>query len=69
MVTLGRCRAVDVAAGQLIVREAGGMVAFTACSTPLGAPVGVMEPVSPVVAARSQAGLAALAAIPANGGH
>ena len=69
MVTLGGCRAVDVAAGQLIVREAGGLVAFTACSTPLGAPVGVMEPVSPVVAARSPAGLAALAAIPANGGH
>ena len=30
MVTLRRSRAVDVAAGQLIVREAGGHVAFTA---------------------------------------
>ena len=31
MTTLRRCRAVDAAAGQLIVREAGGHVAFTAC--------------------------------------
>ena len=30
MVTLRGCRAVDVAAAQLIVREAGGLVAFTA---------------------------------------
>jgi len=30
MTTLRRCRAVDAAAGQLIVREAGGHVAFTA---------------------------------------
>jgi myo-inositol-1(or 4)-monophosphatase len=64
MVTLRRSRAVDVAAGQLIVREAGGLVAFTACSSPLGAPLAVMEPVSPVVAARSPEGLAELAAIP-----
>jgi myo-inositol-1(or 4)-monophosphatase len=64
MVTLRRCRAVDVAAGQLIVREAGGVVAFTGCSTPLGAPLSVMEPVSPVVAARSAEGLAELARIP-----
>ena len=39
MVTLRRSRAVDVAAGQLIVREAGGVVAFTACADPLGAPL------------------------------
>jgi myo-inositol-1(or 4)-monophosphatase len=64
MVTLRRCRAVDVAAGQLIVREAGGVVAFTGCSTPLGAPLSVMEPVSPVVAARSAEGLVELARIP-----
>ncbi len=69
MVTLRRSRAVDVAAGQLIVREAGGLVAFTGCSSALGAPLTVMEPVSPVVAARSEEGLAALAAIPGNGGH
>ena len=67
MVTLRRCRAVDVAAGQLIVREAGGLVAFTACSSPLGAPLDVFEPVSPVVAARSAGGLRALAAIPVSG--
>ena len=65
MVTLRRCRAVDVAAGQLIVREAGGVVAFTACASPLGAPLAVLEPVSPVVAARSEAGLAELARVPA----
>jgi myo-inositol-1(or 4)-monophosphatase len=64
MVTLRRCRAVDVAAGQLIVREAGGVVAFTACASPLGAPLSVMEPVSPVVAARSEAALAELARVP-----
>jgi myo-inositol-1(or 4)-monophosphatase len=69
MVTLRRSRSVDVAAGQLIVREAGGFVAFTACPDPLGAPLAVLEPVSPVVAARTAEGLAELAAIPANGGH
>jgi myo-inositol-1(or 4)-monophosphatase len=63
MVTLRRCRAVDVAAGQLIVREAGGLVAFTACSDPLGAPLLEMGPVSPVVAARSQEALAQLSRI------
>jgi myo-inositol-1(or 4)-monophosphatase len=64
MVTLRRCRAVDVAAAQLIVREAGGVVAFTACADPLGAPLDVMEPVSPVVAARSAAAVAELARVP-----
>jgi myo-inositol-1(or 4)-monophosphatase len=64
MVTLRAARAVDVAAGQLIVREAGGVVRFTACADPLGAPLAVMEPVSPVVAARSQAGAAELARVP-----
>ncbi len=64
MVTLRRSRAVDVAAAQLIVREAGGVVAFTACVDPLGAPLDVMEPVSPVVAARSEAALAELARVP-----
>jgi myo-inositol-1(or 4)-monophosphatase len=64
MVTLRRCRAVDVAAGQLIVREAGGLVAFTACDAALGAPLDVLEPVSPVVAARSGDALAELARIP-----
>jgi myo-inositol-1(or 4)-monophosphatase len=64
MVTLRRSRAVDVAAAQLIVREAGGLVAFTACSDPLGAPLDVMEPVSPVVAARSAAALRQLTRVP-----
>jgi myo-inositol-1(or 4)-monophosphatase len=67
MVTLRRCRAVDVAAGQLIVREAGGVVAFTACASPLGAPLAVASPVSPIVAARSSEGLAELARVPADG--
>ena len=64
MATLRRSRAVDVAAGQLIVREAGGFVAFTACADPLGAPVDDLPPVSPVVAARSAAGIAELARVP-----
>jgi len=64
MVTLKRARAVDVAAGQLIVREAGGHVAFTACAEPLGAPLDDLGPVSPVVAARSLAGLRELSAVP-----
>ena len=64
MVTLKRARAVDVAAGQLIVREAGGHVAFTACAEPLGAPLDAPGPVSPIVAARSPEGLRELAAIP-----
>jgi myo-inositol-1(or 4)-monophosphatase len=64
MVTLRRSRSVDVAAGQLIVREAGGCVAFTAFADPLGAPLAVMGPVSPVVAARSPEGLRELARVP-----
>jgi myo-inositol-1(or 4)-monophosphatase len=64
MVTLRRCRAVDVAAGQLIVREAGGVVAFPRCADPLGAPLEVAAPVSPVVAARSEAALRELARVP-----
>ena len=59
MVTLGNTRAVDAAAGQLIVREAGGAVAFTAFADPLGAPLD-LEPHSPVVAARTPAGVEAL---------
>ena len=62
MTTLRRCRSVDAAAAQLIVREAGGHVAFTACADPLGAPLD-LEPHSPVVAARTPAGLRELAGI------
>ena len=64
MVTLRRARAVDVAAAQLIVREAGGVVAFIACDDPLGAPLEVMDPVSPVVAARSEAAVRELSDVP-----
>ena len=41
MITIKRTRAVDAAAGQLIVREAGGLVAFTAYDDPLGAPLDI----------------------------
>jgi myo-inositol-1(or 4)-monophosphatase len=63
MVTLKGCRSVDAAAGQLIVREAGGHVAFTAYPDPLAAPLD-LEPHSPVAAARTAAGLAQLARVP-----
>ena len=62
MTTLRRCRSVDAAAAQLIVREAGGLVAFTAYEQPLGAPLD-LEPHSPVVAARTPAGLRELSGI------
>jgi myo-inositol-1(or 4)-monophosphatase len=62
MLTLWGSRAVDVAAGQLIVRESGGHVAFPAYDTPLAAPLD-LTPHSPVVAARTPEGLAELSAI------
>jgi len=62
MTTLRGSRAVDAAAGQLIVREAGGHVCFPACAEPLGAPLDLV-PHSPVVAARTEQGLRELAAI------
>lgn len=64
MLTLWRSRAVDVAAAQLIVRESGGLVAFTAYDDPLGAPLD-LAPHSPVVAARTREALDQLAAVPA----
>ena len=63
MVTLRRSRAVDAAAGQLIVREAGGVVAFTAYEDPLGAPLDT-APRSPLVAARTPSGLDRLRDVP-----
>jgi myo-inositol-1(or 4)-monophosphatase len=63
MASLKRCRAVDAAAAQLIVREAGGLVAFIAFDDPLAAPLD-LEPRSPVIAARTEAGLAAVAKVP-----
>lgn len=59
MVTLRETRSVDAAAGQLIVREAGGLVAFPGCSAPLAAPLDLI-PHSHVAAARTAPGLAAL---------
>ena len=63
MVSLRNCRAVDAAAAQLIAREAGAAVAFIAYDDPLAAPLD-LEPHSPVVAARTEAGLAELARVP-----
>ncbi|HEV2786583.1 MAG TPA: inositol monophosphatase family protein [Solirubrobacteraceae bacterium] len=62
MLTLWRTRAVDVAAAQLIVREAGALVAFPAFDDPLGAPLDI-EAHSPVVAARTPESLARLVAV------
>ena len=59
MVTLRRCRGVDAAAGQLIVREAGGLVSFPDCPEPLGAPLDAVAS-SHLVAARSPEALRAL---------
>jgi myo-inositol-1(or 4)-monophosphatase len=64
MVTLRRCRGVDAAAGQLIVREAGGLVSFVDCDAPLGAPLDA-TPSSHLVAARSAGALHELERIPA----
>ena len=64
MASLKRCRAVDVAAAQLIVREAGGQVAFIAYDDPLAAPLDI-EPHSPVIAARTLEGLASVRTVPA----
>lgn len=52
MLSLRRSRGVDSAAGQLVVREAGGLVSFPACAEPLAAPLDAAAS-SPVVAARS----------------
>jgi myo-inositol-1(or 4)-monophosphatase len=69
MVSLRDCRAFDAAAGQLIVREAGGCVAFPRCASD-GDPDGLAAPLdvvarSPVVAARSAQALRELARMPA----
>jgi myo-inositol-1(or 4)-monophosphatase len=64
MVSLRRSRGVDAAAGQLIVREAGGLVSFPWCDGPLSAPL-TADPTSPVIAARSTDTLSLLERIPA----
>ncbi len=62
LVSLRGCRAVDAAAAQLIVREAGGLVSFPKFEQPLAAPLDLV-PHSPVVAARSATTLAELEAV------
>jgi myo-inositol-1(or 4)-monophosphatase len=63
MATLRSCRAVDAAAGQLIVREGGGMIAFVGFDDPLSAPLDVV-PHAPLVAARSAETLRELERLP-----
>jgi myo-inositol-1(or 4)-monophosphatase len=63
MASLKRCRAVDAAAAQLIVREAGGLVSFIAFDDPLAAPLD-LEGHSPVIAARTAEGLRDVAKVP-----
>lgn len=53
MLSLRPCRSVDAAAGQLIVREAGGFVAFGEAEQPLAVPLDLL-PHRRVVAARDQ---------------
>lgn len=65
MATLSSARSVDTAAAQLIVRESGGHVAFTACEHPLGASLELTSR-SPVIAARTQAALAQLRGVPSS---
>ncbi|MBV8943343.1 MAG: hypothetical protein JO240_16580 [Solirubrobacterales bacterium] len=64
MVSLTPSRGVDAAAGQLIVREAGGVVSFPRCAERLAAPLDA-APRSPVVAARSLDALHELEVVPA----
>jgi myo-inositol-1(or 4)-monophosphatase len=62
LVSLRACRAVDAAAAQLIVREAGGLVSFPKFEDPLGAPLDLV-PHSPIVAARTPVTLAELESV------
>ena len=64
LVSLQHSRAVDAAAGQLIVREGGGVVSFPGFEEPLAAPLDA-APRAPVVAARSLRALQQLERIPA----
>src|SRR5688500_16585257 len=63
MCTLKGCRAVDAAAGQLIVREAGGYVGFTKFDDELSAPLDA-EPHSALIAARTPEALEMVRPIP-----
>jgi myo-inositol-1(or 4)-monophosphatase len=62
LVSLRGCRAVDAAAAQLIVREAGGLISFPKFADRLAAPLDLI-PHSPVVAARTAATLSELEAV------
>ena len=63
MVSLWNCRAVDVAAAQLIVRESGGHVRFVGTGAgPLDAPLD-LEPHFPIVAARTALAVEELAGV------
>jgi myo-inositol-1(or 4)-monophosphatase len=64
MVSLRHSRGVDAAAGQLIVREAGGLVCFPGLGEPLAAPLDA-APRAPVVAARSEGALRQLVRVAA----
>lgn len=66
MVALWRTRAVDAAAAQLIVRESGGLVTFTAepGGDPLAAPVADSDARLVLVAARTPESLADLTELP-----
>ncbi len=64
MASLRRVRAVDAAAGQLIVREAGGAVSFPGGEAPLGVALDAV-PRAPVIAARTAETLHELEGIPA----
>jgi len=63
MVTLKGCRGVDAAAGQLMVREAGGVVEFPSCNDPLGAPLDT-DPHSAIIAGRTAAAVQTLRPVP-----
>jgi len=65
MVSLWSCRPVDIAASQLVVREAGGEVAFPAADSSLELPLAESERVSAIVAAPSAAALADALSFPA----
>ena len=65
MVSLWSCRPVDIAASQLVVREAGGEVAFPAADSPLALPLADSDRVSAIVAAPSAAALADALSFPA----
>jgi myo-inositol-1(or 4)-monophosphatase len=61
MLSLWRCRSIDVAAAQLVVRESGGLVRFVGAPQDLDAPLD-LEPHFPIVCARTPEALDALSA-------